>query len=357
MRKVQHELQDVMGEHAGLHVHGHFSVHLTSVGLSLSNCCSPLMAKSPPSVSVPIIPSPRHDLGHSISGGSSTFLSSLSLSAEQAALSHSSAGAHASSPEQSHTEESAAATVSSSPGNAGAGSGSSAAHKSPRHPLMTHFSHLSDHDLSSTDDEHDHLTGTNSHASSQSRDNSFSQLLTEAATTPRAGASSSSAATSGLVTSGPPEHSTPSDPTIIDPSQDAAVNQLSYELCEAAHQCAQHLKVRSLSRCALSNCVFCSSRALRHGEVTDKAVVVSWVLFACTHSRGLCILRAGSNGRGGRGSGQVDAGALPSQHGQPHRPAGTAQLHSTYGTQYSTLRTLFPICSWAPRCRRKNSSA
>jgi hypothetical protein len=262
MRKVQHELQDVMGEHAGLHVHGHFSVHLTSVGLSLSNCCSPLMAKSPPSVSVPIIPSPRHDLGHSISGGSSTFLSSLSLSAEQAALSHSSAGAHASSPEQSHTEESAAATVSSSPGNAGAGSGSSAAHKSPRHPLMTHFAHLSDHDLSSTDDEHDHLTGTNSHASSQSRDNSFSQLLTEAATTPRAGASSSSAATSGLVTSGPPEHSTPSDPTIIDPSQDAAVNQLSYELCEAAHQCAQHLKVRSLSRCVLSNCVFCSSCVL-----------------------------------------------------------------------------------------------
>lgn len=200
MRKVQHELQDILAERRGT--------------LSSSSTSTLPLCKGPSS--------PRHhEHTHSMSGGSSTFLSSLSVD-------------HGSAAELGHTADSAGTN---SPGRGLA-----------NHPLMANISHLSDHDFSSTDDEHDHLT--NSNISTHSRDTSFS-LGDGGALSPRAAAAAAATITAAGSSSGAADHGLiephleriPSDPTIIDPNQDAEVNQISYELFEAAHRCAQQLKV------------------------------------------------------------------------------------------------------------------
>lgn len=244
MRKVQHELQDVVGD-ATDPTAGQSSAH-SSVCLSLSHCGSPLLSKASPS---------RPELSHPISGGCSTFLSGLGLHINTdptAAVNTASTapGAPSASSDASHSSTDETTAANGTVAGAGAAGGSPSKSSSRYHPVMAHIAHhLSDHDLSSTDDEHDHLTASNT--SSQSRDNSFSQLHSDtAATTPRAthGVSGGGAGLQGQhghSDSGciEPLQRIPSDPTIIDPSQDAAVNQISYELCEAARQCAQQLRM------------------------------------------------------------------------------------------------------------------
>ena len=129
-----------------------------------------------------------------------------------------------------------------------------------QHPMFARL-HLTDHELSSsgTDDEHDHMT-TGSYNSQHSHGNSTSSsygLLHHDDDTPPPPQSTQSPKQRratvpsecgvSTVSTEVPGDSTPGshcrDPAIIDPCQDAAVNQISAELYELAHRCAQNLQV------------------------------------------------------------------------------------------------------------------
>lgn len=118
-----------------------------------------------------------------------------------------------------------------------------------------------DHDMSSTDDEHEHSNASNASCSSQSlqEQHGFSLHSTlfephhprNGGTSPQRAASYHPAGSSGIsngpgMLATPCTYSTEEDPTIIDQSHDAAVSQMSAEILECAARCAQHLKVKHL---------------------------------------------------------------------------------------------------------------
>ena len=116
----------------------------------------------------------------------------------------------------------------------------------PTNSVLSQLVHInSDHDLSSTDDEHDHLTASASVASSSSLCGDAASHLdaVSASTTPRHTDHNGNHHTSGLI--GLMER-IPSDPTIIDPCQDAMVHQISTELYQTAHAVAEQLRVSAL---------------------------------------------------------------------------------------------------------------
>jgi hypothetical protein len=198
MRKVQHELQDMMEMDAAQH-----GSRPSDVSVWL---------KTPPT---PLSPRPLGLTTAASAGSGNSLLSGMSVEPPTGASSLGS--------------DSAVSGSAHSPGK-----------MTVAHALLGRMSHASEHDLSSTDDEHDHLTASHE-SSSQSRDNSFT--LNDAASSFSRPVSGISA---GLEQSSliEPLERIPSDPTIIDPSQDAVVNQISAELFEVAHRCAQQLKVR-----------------------------------------------------------------------------------------------------------------
>lgn len=205
MRKVQHELQDLMSGN-------------TSASTAITSLTKPITGMVPPSTSTESVRSETEkDRSNSNSSTASMILAHNNTQSSTASASMRLFGG---------TED----VVRDSPHSL-----------TPCNSMMSQIVHLhSDHDLSSTDDEHDHLTA--SAASSHSGD----------------AASNLEAASSSSASPRHADHSStligtmeriPSDPTIIDPCQDAMVHQISIELYETAHAVAEQLRVSPFCCC------------------------------------------------------------------------------------------------------------